>query len=316
MKPDTQAASYNPPPGYDDEIDLFELVAGLWRRKWLIAGSTLAAGILAIIYLLASTPTFEAKAYLRPPLASQLVRINETGVLNIDSDGAFNRVVAEARSLDAQRAVFKANLEGFLEDAPAGQDDDALFLDAFIPRIQLDIRGNGKNDTSSDELSLTIAFQHWSPAYSAAVANELARVAEERALRGVLDELQSSLRTKIQALNEQILQAEGVLREGSDDKIARMQEQDKLWRLQLQDRINTLKDKARQLREDRIARLEEALAIASRLGLDNPAPVSMLSRDQGYTNPPRGPIHGGRAVVLAWHPHAGGRTGGFAGPPE
>lgn len=287
MKPDTQAAAYNPPPGHDDEIDLFELAAGLWRRKWLIAGATAAAGSLALVYLLVSTPVFQAKAYLRPPLASQLVRINETGVLTIDSDGAFKRVVAEARSLDAQRAVFKTNLEGFLKDAPTGTaDEDALFLNAFSPRIQLDIRGNGKNGTDSDELGLTIAFQHPDPVYSAAVANELARVAEERALRSVLDEMQSSLRTKIQALNEQILQEERVLREGSADKIARMQEQDKLWRLQLQDQISTLKSKARQLREDRVARLEEALAIAGRLGLENPAPVSMLSRDQGYTNPP------------------------------
>ncbi len=124
-------------------------------------------------------------------------------------------MVYEARSLDAQRAVFKANLEGFLQDVPAEQlDEGALFLDDFTPKVQLDIQGNGKNDTSSDELNLTIAFQHWNPAYSATVANELARVAEERALRSVLDELQSSLRTKIQSLKEQILQAELVLSEG------------------------------------------------------------------------------------------------------
>nr|WP_269473300.1 Wzz/FepE/Etk N-terminal domain-containing protein [Kineobactrum salinum] len=266
-------------------MDLFELIAGLWHRKWLIAGLTLTAGILAVIYLLISTPTFEAKTYLRPPLASQLVSINETGVLEIDPESAFNRVAFEARSLDVQRAVFEANQEGFLQDTPTQQlNEGALFMDAFTPKVQLDIRGNGKNDTNSDELRLTIAFQHWNPAYSARVANDLARVAEERALRSVLDELQSSLRTKIQGLEEQIVQEELVLSEGSEDKIARLQEQDELWRLQLQDKINTLKSKARQLREDRIARLEEALAIASRLGLEDPAPVSLLQRDQREPN--------------------------------
>ncbi|QIB65965.1 hypothetical protein G3T16_11590 [Kineobactrum salinum] len=240
---------------------------------------------MAVIYLLISTPTFEAKTYLRPPLASQLVSINETGVLEIDPESAFNRVAFEARSLDVQRAVFEANQEGFLQDTPTQQlNEGALFMDAFTPKVQLDIRGNGKNDTNSDELRLTIAFQHWNPAYSARVANDLARVAEERALRSVLDELQSSLRTKIQGLEEQIVQEELVLSEGSEDKIARLQEQDELWRLQLQDKINTLKSKARQLREDRIARLEEALAIASRLGLEDPAPVSLLQRDQREPN--------------------------------
>jgi capsular polysaccharide biosynthesis protein len=44
---------------YDDEIDLAELVAELWKRKWIIIGVTVACTILGVAYALSKEAIYE-----------------------------------------------------------------------------------------------------------------------------------------------------------------------------------------------------------------------------------------------------------------
>lgn len=48
-------------PQYDDEIDLFELFETLWDQKFLIAGISLACGLIGTAWAFLSTPTYEAE---------------------------------------------------------------------------------------------------------------------------------------------------------------------------------------------------------------------------------------------------------------
>ena len=54
------------PEYYDDEIDLFELVANLWEDKLLIAGVTALAAVFSVVFALLQPNVFEAKALLQP----------------------------------------------------------------------------------------------------------------------------------------------------------------------------------------------------------------------------------------------------------
>ena len=45
---------------YSDEIDLFELIADLWKEKWIIISTTLIAGIIAVAYALLATPIYQS----------------------------------------------------------------------------------------------------------------------------------------------------------------------------------------------------------------------------------------------------------------
>jgi len=55
-----------PPVSYDDEIDLRELFRVLWAGKWLIAGITSAATVIALIVALMLPNIYRAEALLAP----------------------------------------------------------------------------------------------------------------------------------------------------------------------------------------------------------------------------------------------------------
>lgn len=56
------ASQYPPPP--EDEIDLADLAAVLYRRRWLIVGGTVLVTLLALIYTLLSPERYEVKSFL------------------------------------------------------------------------------------------------------------------------------------------------------------------------------------------------------------------------------------------------------------
>ena len=51
---------------YDDEIDLRELFRALWFGKWLIAGVSIVAAVIAVIVALLLPNVYRAEALLAP----------------------------------------------------------------------------------------------------------------------------------------------------------------------------------------------------------------------------------------------------------
>ncbi|HAN67957.1 MAG TPA: hypothetical protein DD808_07465 [Halieaceae bacterium] len=280
----TQLTSPPPPPQSppldwaDDEIDLFELAASLWQRRWVVLGGTAIFLAFAAAYLLLTRPVYESTARLRPPLASQLVAINETGHMELPPGDAFSRVVFEARSLDTQREVFLAFSQRLLEEPSVSRERLVQhFLREFSPALTIEIGGLSKNDVLA-ETTMSIRFQHTDSQLAADVANAVATAAKTRALASVTDELHTVLEARARTLESRIVQSADILERRDKDTIVRLQEDDELKRWQLQDRIAALTIKARQLRADKIAELEEALAVARSLDITEPATLQMLSR--------------------------------------
>lgn len=281
MKPTPSYPSLPPQPAWaDDEIDLFELVAGLWQRKWIVLGVTSGFLALAIIYLLLTSPVYESETQLRPPLASQLIALNETGEMQLPPANAFSKVIFEARSLETQRDVFRAFSQRLLEEAP--EDQEALiryFLRSFVPSLSISIRGLDKNDVLT-ETSMAIRFQHSDSQLAADVVNALNTAAMDRALKGVLDDLRVMLETRIVVLETQINQSADNLKLSDQNVMVKLEEADGLKRRELLDQISALTEKAGQLRADRIVQLEEALAIAQSLDITEPVTLEMLARSR------------------------------------
>ena len=101
------------PYSAEDEIDLFELVAGLWRRRIFIALVTGAFAMLSIVWVaLLATPSYVISARLLPPTLADLAPLrvqtadaNLNGVLSSQPDSA---LMAFSREINSrQRRVFK-----------------------------------------------------------------------------------------------------------------------------------------------------------------------------------------------------------------
>jgi len=50
----------------EDEIDLFELIRGLWRQKWVVVLTMAVFVIGAVVYLIKATPLYEITMQVRP----------------------------------------------------------------------------------------------------------------------------------------------------------------------------------------------------------------------------------------------------------
>lgn len=63
---DPSAKGYSPDAYSEDEIDLVELVAVLWRQRWLMVGVVTVITALAVVYCLKATPQYLISAQLTP----------------------------------------------------------------------------------------------------------------------------------------------------------------------------------------------------------------------------------------------------------
>lgn len=57
--------------GKEDEIDLRELFAALWRGKWWIVASTLVGVVIAVIFALSLPNIYRSEALLAPSTEQQ-----------------------------------------------------------------------------------------------------------------------------------------------------------------------------------------------------------------------------------------------------
>ncbi|GGZ92271.1 hypothetical protein DC083_02355 [Ignatzschineria ureiclastica] len=60
----------------NDEIDLFELVANLWKEKIIIIVCTVLATVIAIAYAVMAAPIYQSQAAVLPPRVSDIVALN------------------------------------------------------------------------------------------------------------------------------------------------------------------------------------------------------------------------------------------------
>lgn len=131
--------SNNIQPAAVEEIDLGQVIVGVWRGKWLIVGVTFFCALCGLAYLLVTPKIFTASIELRPISTSQFdeyTELNSLGFFNITKEGLMSGLIDELQSrdelVDAIRDV------GLLERANYASDEDfktALLRTAFSIKI-------------------------------------------------------------------------------------------------------------------------------------------------------------------------------------
>ncbi|MFT7049308.1 MAG: chain length determinant protein (polysaccharide antigen chain regulator) [Halioglobus sp.] len=280
---------------HDVEIDLFELVEGLWRQKWLIVGITAGCAVLAVVALLLMSPTYESQGFIRAPLSSSLTPLasaqQQLHDMQQTSDqatteehiasppAALNRVGQELKSLNLRRQVFDANLNALFEELPESEQElNTLFLEVFSPAIAVVAPKLDAKTVDEEQLSITYNYTH--PDIAAAVVNALIESAHESATADVLQELQTSISASLDNLRSRLTREMDNQSLQDRDEIAQLREKDQLEKLQLEDQIAALRQTAAKQRADQIARLEESLSVAKSLGIDEATSLAVLSQRQ------------------------------------
>ncbi|UZE07933.1 LPS O-antigen chain length determinant protein WzzB [Pseudomonas corrugata] len=227
-----------------DEIDLIELVRGLWAQKWLIVGVTLLVTIGAAAYAFLSKPVYEAKLFIMPPTQNGIAELNYGRGKSTDLDTYSIRHVYDvfARNLQAESIRQKFFNEIYLPSLDESQRKGAL--DRVYERFSRELVVKGPGKDTPDRFSVTV--QGGDPVR----ATEWAKAYVQRASEAAESELIKNVTTEASVKARNIEQ-----------------------------RIVSLRETAQRLREDRIQQLREALKIAEAIGLTTPTINSSAAVD-------------------------------------
>lgn len=221
------------------EIDLLELFQSLWQQKLLILLSTVAVAAAALIYALQSPLMYQTKASLLPP------RLSDIAPYNL---GRTESLMVEFKVADVY-AVFTRSLssESLRRD---------FFNQVFIPSLS-----EGERDMPRDILwaryskaltalapepklrpdNFEVRVESTDPEQAAEWVNLYVKMAADKANKNMQSNVLSEISTRVRAVER---------------------------------RIGVLRKTALQVREDRMARLREALQIANELGASAPQVIA------------------------------------------
>lgn len=223
----------------NDEIEFFDLIQGVWRQKlWvgLVAAPIVAAGVA---YALLAMPVYEAKLFVEPPTQNDIAQLN------------FGRGGDTGLAPITVKEVYDTHLQALQSETVRGN----FFRDVYLPSVSEERRSGSRDGLYSDfNKVLTVA-----PAGKGATTRY--------AVTAALSDPQQAAKWVV-AFND--LAAERARRE-----VLQSNRSDMLIRADnLQNQINAATSSARKEREDRIAQLKEALAVAKSVGLEKPPLIS------------------------------------------
>lgn len=222
-----------------DEIDLIELFRALWSQKWLIVLVTVLVTACAAAYAFLAKPVYQARVAVFPPSLSDIAPFNfvrnaEIGLEPLTTEGVYAVFTRNLQSDEARRSFF---YEVYLPSLPEDERNDSQ--DDLYERFSedLSIKTPGKDQPDRYELFV----ERKDPAQAA----DWARLYLERVARESLQQMRENARSEILVRGRTV-----------------------------QQQIDTLREAARNRRDDRIVRLKEALAVADALKLEDPPVVT------------------------------------------
>lgn len=227
----------------DDEIDLVELAKALWSQKLIVLAVTIACAAITLAYALLSTPVYEAKATVLPPLLSDIAAYNagrtessssQSQLKPFTTEEVYSVFTRNLKSLSLRREFFREVYIPHLPENERSGPQDQLWI-----RFNKVVSINAPDQLRTDLIEVSI--QQSAPDVAAAWANELISRAARASERDMQLNVSSELDTRIRSIER---------------------------------RIASLRSTAQQRREDRIAILKEALVVAKAVGMDAPQVTS------------------------------------------
>lgn len=222
-----------------DEIDLVELIEGVWKRKLLVLGTALVVLMGAVAYAVLATPIYQAKVFVQPPTQNDIANLN------------YGRSDAQGLGVLTVKDVYDTFLRNLLSESLRRE----FFREVYLPSLGDKVRGVGQDELYARygrALQVAMTGKDTPTRYSVTAdlpdAQEAGRwitlyteMAGERAKQEVLKDARSDALVKAENLKQQILSAQ---------------------------------ETAKKSREDQIVQLREALTVARSIGLEKPPIIS------------------------------------------
>ena len=222
-------------PIEDDTIDLYELCIVLWGKRWLVIGMTLVAALGSVVYALILPSIYKAESLLLPPKSKDVQSLNVQGVDKLGKD-AQQRVDAENIF-----EVFKNNISSRTLQKKFINEFELLKI--LVPERSLETRDEeiyenfaGMFKIENEGGVISISIELYDPNVAAQWVNDYVQFIDFETISMIVEEVKNSIKSQIRDIEYQ---------------------------------ISSKRQMAKQRREDQILRYNEALAIASKLGVED-----------------------------------------------
>lgn len=218
-----------------DDIDLVELIKGLWQQKVLIVVTAAVIFFAALAYAFLARPVYEAKVFVQPPTQNDIAHLNygrgtNTGLDMLTVNDIYDVYLKHLQSESLRRSFFQAAYLPTLTEEERKGSQDAL----YSRFNKLLVVGAVSKDAPT---RFSITANLYSPQQAAEWVTNYAQLAGDRAKREVLKNIRGDATVKANNLQQQ---------------------------------IRTARESSREQREDEIVQLKEALDVARSIGLKEP----------------------------------------------
>lgn len=218
-----------------DEIDLIELVQGVWRQKVWVGLVAVPVIALGLAYVMLVSPVYEAKLYIQPPSQSEIAQLNYgrgegTGLAPLSARDVYSIYLKALQSEAVRDKFFRSAFLPMLSEEERSGSRDALYAQ-FNGMLKVAVASKDM----PDRYVLTANLED--PRLAATWVSSYAELAAERAKNELLSGTRSDISIMADNLDQQIKAARAT---------------------------------AGNQRADQIAQLKEALRVARSIGLEKP----------------------------------------------
>ena len=268
----------------DDEIKLTELFNSLIEKSFLIVGITFSITVLAILYVLNITPTYQATSSFTSPSSISISNLQKLNFINeiFESEEEeinrkrmtnfiFSEFLTRLSSKNFQKETF---IEGDFLTIFNENNLSINNIDAFILGITSSVRViNPKVTLKTQQLGFlneapySVTMEGTNPKAISEFVNKLVSLANQKTISSLIDQNEIMVFNRLEEL---YAMRDKLLNQAKDArlaKIARIKEQDNQNIKQINDEINRARITARSLRLNQIEVLKDAAELASSLGI-------------------------------------------------
>jgi len=268
----------NTSPVASDEIDLVQLISALWKQKTLIIVVTALVGFVGLIYALLATPYYSVQSVLRPAAIKDLDELNHLGIYTLSPQQALSQVGAALDSYDNRLGFFRDNQQLFAEMAQPGRSLEQTF-EAFNGQAFKLLQPDAKKPEGTTPY-VGIQLTYPEAINGVDVVNGLVQYSLNSVRQQIAADLDTLIGNRLSQLEKNMAAARANYDASKEIQIAKLTEADALKRAQLNDELAALRQQLKTRRDNRINQLNEAIRIATSLGITRPTTPSSLGATQ------------------------------------
>lgn len=272
------ASPQNLSPVASDEIDLVQLISALWKQKVLIIVVTALAGVVGLLYALVATPYYSVQSVLRPAAIKDLDELNHLGIYELSPKQALAQVGAALDSYDNRLGFFRDNQQLFADLAQPGRSLEQTFEsfnDEAFKLLQPDPK---KAEGTTPFVGIQLTYPE--NINGVEVVNGFVQYSLNNVRQQIAADLETLIGNRLNQLETRMDAARANYEASKEIKIAKLSEADALKRAQLNDELAALRQQLKTRRDNRINQLNEAIRIATSLGITKPTTPSSLGAAQ------------------------------------